>query len=49
MSEVGDHEYPEPEWLDGDCPGGLAWACCHADDCGVAEDGTGCELAGGGS
>jgi len=35
----------EPDWLATSCPGGLSWDCCHADDCGVQSDGTGCRIA----
>ena len=45
MTDVDPDYGPEPEWMATDCPGGLAWDCCHADDCGVRDDGTGCQLA----
>lgn len=37
--------YPEPPELQGDCPGGLGWDSCHADDCGVTDLGDGCYFA----
>lgn len=30
--------------LEGTCPGGLPWDCCHADECGVDDDGESCNL-----
>ena len=40
-----DWEGPKkPDWIDGDCPGGLPWDACHADSCGIRENGEGCAL-----
>ncbi|HSS11670.1 MAG TPA: hypothetical protein VLL25_17420 [Acidimicrobiales bacterium] len=42
LTQNADSEAIEPDWLNEPCPGGFAWDCCSADDCGVADDGTGC-------
>lgn len=40
---ISDLALDGPAWLHENCPGGLSWDCCMANDCGVGEDGARCD------